>query len=270
LLSLAPKDEISIVRQPGSGAVTGAWEGEKTMNQKTSRHEKWSDDRAQVAGWLAFGLAMALASVLWVIPTPESAMPTASALESGEQAAPSLPTQTSNAASAQADDSSQAADRLIVSKLRRPGSGLSEAEAAEVARVIVEEAERHQFEPALVMAVIHVESSGRTLAVSPVGALGLMQIMPPTGQELAERHGIPWSGPDTLLDPVVNVKLGVAYLRKLADRYQDVSTALTAYNWGPGRIDRKLRSGQELPTLYRDRVMRAYDSARQEIAVGRS
>ena len=155
-------------------------------------------------------------------------------------------------------------------RLRRPGSGLSDAQIEELAAVIVEESIRHRLEPALVLAVIHVESSGRSGAVSPVGALGLMQIMPPTGEELAARHGIPWKGPKTLLDPVVNVKLGIAYLRKLTDRYQNVSTALTAYNWGPGRIDRRLRAGESLPTVYSDRVMRAYNTTKREIAVGRS
>jgi len=161
-------------------------------------------------------------------------------------------------------------DSMVLDRLRRPGSGLSESEAARLAQVIIEESARHNFEPALVMAVIHVESSGRTLAVSPVGALGLMQIMPPTGKELALRHGIPWKGPDTLLDPFVNVKLGVAYLRKLTDRYKDVSVALAAYNWGPGRIDSRLRAGEGVPSLYPNRVMQVYTTTKREIAVGRS
>ena len=159
---------------------------------------------------------------------------------------------------------------MVLARLRRPGSGLTPSEAEELAQVIIEESARHKFEPALVMAVIHVESSGRILAISPVGALGLMQIRPPTGRELAARHGIPWNGPDTLLDPVVNVKLGVAYLRRLTDRYQDVTVALAAYNWGPGRIDRRLRAGESLPTLYPDRVMQVYTKTMGETTVGRS
>nr|MCS5636703.1 lytic transglycosylase domain-containing protein [Myxococcota bacterium] len=232
----------------------------------------WFDDRVRVAGWFAFSLAVGLAAILLVAPQSDPRHARALPTDPEGEALPAAP-QPAVAAEpigAEANDSRTAADLLIVTRLGRPGSGLSQAEAAKLAQVIVEEAKRHRFEPALVMAVIHVESSGRSLAVSPVGALGLMQIMPPTGRELAARHGIPWEGPDTLLDPVVNVKLGVAYLRRLTDRYQDVSTALAAYNWGPGRIDRRLRSGEKLPTLYRDRVMRAYDSTRQEIAVGRS
>ena len=163
-----------------------------------------------------------------------------------------------------------AADAAVLARLRQTGGGLSPDQIRRLAEAIVAEAARHRFEPALVMAVIHVESSGRPTAVSPVGALGLMQIMPPTGEELAGLHGIPWRGPDTLLDPVINVKLGVAYLRTLADRYDDMNTALAAYNWGPGRIDRRLRAGEGVPKLYPDRVMKAYDTTKREIAVGRS
>ena len=161
-------------------------------------------------------------------------------------------------------------DTMVLNQLRQRHNGLSDRQIAELARVIVEEATRHRLEPALVMAVIHVESSGRPRAVSPVGARGLMQIMPPTGKELADRNGIPWEGPDTLLDPIVNVKLGVAYLRKLTDRYQDVTTALAAYNWGPGRIDRRLRAGKSLPKIYPERVMQAYGITKHEVSVGRS
>jgi len=85
-----------------------------------------------------------------------------------------------------------------------------------------------------------------------------MQILPATGQELAQKHGVPWSGPSTLFDPAINVKLGAAYLRELTNRYGDVSIALAAYNWGPGVIDRRLREGTTLPSEYIDSVMRAF------------
>lgn len=150
-------------------------------------------------------------------------------------------------------------EQKIMRELRKPQTSLSEAELETLAHTIVEESKRHHFEPELILAVIFVESGGRPAAVSHVGALGLMQIMPPTGAELARRHGLPWEGPDTLLDPVVNVKLGVAYLRTLTNRYADTATALAAYNWGPGRIDRRLRQGRGLPTGYSNRVIQAYD-----------
>ena len=72
--------------------------------------------------------------------------------------------------------------------------------------------------------------------------------------------GVAWHGPQTLFDPVANVRLGVAYLRQLTDRYNgSVRTALVAYNWGPGRIDQFVRAGEALPREYSTLVLAAYD-----------
>jgi len=136
---------------------------------------------------------------------------------------------------------------------------LSERERIALVQTILREARAHDLDPGLVVAVIEVESAGYHLAVSQVGAMGLMQILPATGKELADRMNIEWKGPDTLFDPVINVKLGTAYLRQLADRYGNVHTALAAYNWGPGRIDRRLRRGATVPSRYIEQVMRVVD-----------
>ncbi len=146
----------------------------------------------------------------------------------------------------------------IVERLAYRRTSLSQRERITLAETIVREARAQGLEPHLVAAVIEVESAGRPLAVSHVGALGLMQILPETGRELAQKHGVRWSGPDTLFDPAINVKLGAAYLRELTNRYGDVSIALAAYNWGPGVIDRRLRDGDTLPSEYIDSVMRAF------------
>jgi soluble lytic murein transglycosylase len=139
-------------------------------------------------------------------------------------------------------------------------TGLSNPEIRALAHEIAVQAERHGFDVGLVLAVIHVESRYNNFAVSPVGAMGLMQILPTTGEELAFDLGIPWRGPHTLFDPRVNVLLGTAYLRQLTDRYRgDISMALAAYNWGPGHIDRRLRRGTPMPTEYTGLVMQALD-----------
>lgn len=129
-------------------------------------------------------------------------------------------------------------------------TGLIPPEIEELARTLVREARRQDVDIELVMAVMHVESRYRNFAISPVGALGLMQILPTTGKELAEKQGVPWTGSHTLLEPNVNVQLGIAYLRELSDRYGHVPTALAAYNWGPGRIDRRLQNGIPMPEEY--------------------
>jgi soluble lytic murein transglycosylase-like protein len=137
-------------------------------------------------------------------------------------------------------------------------SGLSDEEIAEVAGTIVREAKTYGIDPNLVLAVIHIESRGNTFALSPVGAMGMMQIMPPTGEELAEKLDIPWRGAQTLFDPQVNVRMGVAYLKQLESRYGSMKTALAAYNWGPGRIDSKIRRGVTVPASYSGSVLATY------------
>ena len=137
-------------------------------------------------------------------------------------------------------------------------TGLTRGEIADLARTIVDEARRHRMDPALVLAVMQVESRFNAFAVSSKDAMGLMQIIPSTGEELAARLGIRWKGPHTLFDPTTNVRIGVAYLQQLRDRYGDLSTALAAYNWGPGRIDRRLSRGAPLPTIYARLVLDAY------------
>jgi soluble lytic murein transglycosylase-like protein len=139
-------------------------------------------------------------------------------------------------------------------------TGLTDAEATQLAETIVVESRRHHFDPSLVLAVIHVESRFDTYAVSPKDALGLMQLLPSTGEALAPVVGVEWHGPQTLFDPVANVRLGVFYLRQLTDRYNgSVRTALVAYNWGPGRIDQFVRAGEALPREYSQLVLAAYD-----------
>jgi soluble lytic murein transglycosylase len=154
-----------------------------------------------------------------------------------------------------------AADPMIdraIRYLEGRRSGLSEAEIADVATTIVREARIHGLDPNLVLAVIHIESRGNTFALSPVGAMGIMQIMPPTGEELAAKLDIPWRGAQTLFDPQANVRMGVAYLKQLESRYGDMKTALAAYNWGPGRIDSKIRRGVAVPASYSGSVLATY------------
>ncbi len=151
-------------------------------------------------------------------------------------------------------------ERLILAFLESRHTGLSRQEESGLARVIVREARKNRLDPALILAVVQVESGGYHQAISPVGAMGLMQLLPSTAEELAGKLGLDWRGPDSLYDPELNVTLGIAYLRQLANRFEgDVSTALAAYNWGPGRINRRIRAGSGVPSHYVNLVLEAYD-----------
>ncbi len=93
------------------------------------------------------------------------------------------------------------------------------------------------LEPELVLAMISVESMGAERAVSPKGAVGLMQIMLSTAREVALENSMPPPSHSDLFDPAVNIRLGVSYLHKLLGRYDnDLTLALASYNAGPRRV----------------------------------
>lgn len=147
---------------------------------------------------------------------------------------------------------------LRIEEHLRQRTGLPDAQIHEVARTILVEAGRANFDPELILAVIHVESSGDRLAISRVGALGLMQLRPRTARYIAEIEGIEWTSPEVLFDPVLNVRLGVIYLEMLVDRFGDLDTALAAYNWGPTHIAQEIRQRRTLPVRYTEKVRHAY------------
>lgn len=158
-------------------------------------------------------------------------------------------------------ESSEAAHRAA-EVLGALETGLLPREISQVSVAIAAESSRADLPLELVLAVIQVESSGNNFAVSPVGAMGLMQLMPTTAEDVAGRIGTRWEGPPTLFDPVSNVRLGVRYLRELIDRYDSVPTALAAYNWGPTRVAEALRRGEPVPVVYAQRVLAVYAKAR--------
>ena len=112
--------------------------------------------------------------------------------------------------------------------------------ALESLRPTVTEAAREAgLDPHLVLAVVAAESSGNPRAVSPVGARGLMQLMPPTAEEWAGRLRLTDYSEERLFDIDLNLKLGCAYLAHLLKRFDGAEPfALAAYNAGPTRVRR--------------------------------
>lgn len=100
------------------------------------------------------------------------------------------------------------------------------------------------LDPNLLAGVALAESSGRPDAVSPVGALGMFQLMLPTARERAALLGLPEpEREDLLADPALNGRLAAHYLRWLGRRYGgNFEAALVAYNTGPGRLDSWIRT----------------------------
>ncbi len=95
----------------------------------------------------------------------------------------------------------------------------------------------HGLDPWLVAAVVKVESNFSTTAVSPRGAIGLMQVLPETGRWVADQIGARDFFPDLLLDPETNVRMGTWYLAALLEEFSGrEAAALAAYNAGRGRV----------------------------------
>jgi hypothetical protein len=109
-----------------------------------------------------------------------------------------------------------------------------------------------------IRAVMRIESAGDPRAVSPKGAMGLMQIMPRTWAELRARYGL---GADSFA-PRDNILAGTAYMRELFERYGSPGF-LAAYNAGPGRWEEHRATGRPLPA-----ETRAYLAALAPIVAG--
>ena len=101
------------------------------------------------------------------------------------------------------------------------------------------------LDPAYVASVVLAESSFDAEAVSSAGAIGLMQIMPATGEWIAGKLEDEPFDVQRLYQPEVNLRYGCWYLRFLLDRYdEDMYTASTAYHQGQGRVDQWLEDPQ--------------------------
>jgi soluble lytic murein transglycosylase-like protein len=94
--------------------------------------------------------------------------------------------------------------------------------------IIDEAAQQYELDPRMIKAVMQAESAFNAMAVSPVGALGLMQLMPDVAMEL---------GVTDPLDPRQNIMAGSKYLKQLLDSHDgNVRLALASYNAGPGNV----------------------------------
>jgi soluble lytic murein transglycosylase-like protein len=94
--------------------------------------------------------------------------------------------------------------------------------------IIAEAAEKYRLDPQMIKAVMQAESAFNALAISPVGALGLMQLMPEVAAEL---------GADDPMDPRQNIMAGSRHLRQLLNSHDgNVPLALASYNAGPGNV----------------------------------
>ena len=124
--------------------------------------------------------------------------------------------------------------------------------------------------PALVAAMVRAESRFHADAVSPKGAIGLMQIMPETGIWIAEEIGIDGFTVGSLVDPETSLRLGTWYFATLVARFEDLRPALQAYNAGPTRAEEWLDNSEAVfaeTKAYVDRVLQSVRVYRMYLAL---
>jgi hypothetical protein len=126
----------------------------------------------------------------------------------------------------------------------------------------------YRFDPAFILALIDVESRFKVKAVSPAGAVGLMQVMPATATIVTREMGLqlPFArigSPRLLTDPFLNLSVGVAYLAWLRDHYRGMPPyyLVAAYNVGPSRLDELIERGDFKPV----QTKKYYDAVRKSI-----
>lgn len=147
--------------------------------------------------------------------------------------------------------------------------GLSESSIWGLAETISTESKKFSIDPILVLAVIDVESRFLHQTTSPYGARGLMQIRPFVGDHLAGQAELleDWEGAESLDDPILNVKLGIFYLGYLKKRFKNIELALTAYNWGPTRVQSRLDEDEPISLHYAERVLSKHEELRQRFRI---
>ena len=136
--------------------------------------------------------------------------------------------------------------------------GFNQEEATRLGDVIFSESKKYGYDPMFIMAIIKTESSFRKGQVSPSGAVGLMQVIPYVGADVAPRAGVDWSGSSTLVEPESNIKLGARLLFEQILKFGDVKKALVSYNMGETALRDLMRQNKPLPKRYLKAVEENY------------
>ena len=112
----------------------------------------------------------------------------------------------------------------------------------EYSEYVIKYSQEYNVDENLIYALIKAESNFDANAVSNKNAQGLMQLMPATAEEVANKNGIELTEKN-ILEPDVNINIGTKYISTLLERYECIEVALAAYNAGIGNVDKWIENG---------------------------
>lgn len=131
--------------------------------------------------------------------------------------------------------------------------------------------QEYEVDENLIYALIKAESNFNPKAVSTSNAKGLMQLMYSTAEEIAKKNDIELTE-ENILEPEINIRLGIQYISELIEKYECTELALAAYNAGSGNVDKWIKNGtiksdgtdvENIPyketNIYIRKVMRDYE-----------
>jgi soluble lytic murein transglycosylase len=134
-----------------------------------------------------------------------------------------------------------------------------------VAEAVIYESLRHHFDPVFVLSVIQNESTFNPGCLGSLDEIGLMQLRPATAEWIAKKYDIPYKGAESLFDPVVNIRIGTAYMDYLRDGFDShAQLYLAAYNMGKRSVNLALEKNI-WPKDYAGHVMKFYVDFYNEI-----
>ena len=114
----------------------------------------------------------------------------------------------------------------------------------EYAEYVYKYSQENEIDPLLTFAIIKAESNFQTDIISSSGAIGLMQLMPATAEEVGKELGETVIANEVLYNPEKNIKMGTRYYAKLLKKYENqYLLALAAYNAGIGKVDSWIKQG---------------------------
>jgi soluble lytic murein transglycosylase-like protein len=180
---------------------------------------------------------------------PEDASsPAAPDVASADAAARAAGHDTEERLAARIADSRATDERTTQIRAAMEQFGISETLASDIYDI----ARQENIDPEVAYGLVRTESTFDERAVSHVGARGLTQVMPRTA-----RGVIPGTSADQLFDRKTNLRLGFRYLDQLIQKYRgNLDLALTAYNRGPGTVDKVLKRGGDPDNGYAGKVLR--------------